>query len=126
INKYKKPSQFLDDFLMNPKIQKFDTAQSSPKVVMPAGEAVAGAAPDSTAGGGGQLFAGGVNEGETRAYSQVALWAKSYYPPIAEPLQLSASAIERYLKCPMQYLFESVWGIRGGPSAAMTFGNAMH
>jgi DNA helicase II / ATP-dependent DNA helicase PcrA len=126
INKYKKPSQFLDDFLMNPKIQKFDAVQSSPKVVLPAGEEVAGPAPDSAAGGGGQLFTGGANEGETRAYSQVALWAKSYYPPIAEPLQLSASAIERYLKCPMQYLFESVWGIRGGPNAALTFGSAMH
>jgi DNA helicase-2/ATP-dependent DNA helicase PcrA len=126
VNKYKKPSPFLDDFLMNPKIQKFDAVQSSPKVVVPAGEEVAGPAPDSAASGGGQLFAGGANEGETRAYSQVALWAKAYHPLIAEPLQLSASAIERYLKCPMQYLFESVWGIRGGPSAAMTFGNAMH
>jgi DNA helicase-2/ATP-dependent DNA helicase PcrA len=126
VNKYKEPSPFLDDFLMNPKIQKFDVVQSSPKVVIPPAEEVAGPAPDSASGGGGQLFAGGANGGETRAYSEVALWAKAYHPPIAEPLELSASAIERYLKCPMQYLFERVWGIRGGPSAAMTFGNAMH
>ncbi|HSY58320.1 MAG TPA: ATP-dependent DNA helicase, partial [Terriglobales bacterium] len=123
INKYKKPSQFLDDFLMNPQIQKFDTVQSAPKVVMPPAEEVAAPAPDSD--GSPQLF-GGVAAGETRAYSRVALWAKAYYPPVAEPLQLSASAIERYLKCPMQYMFESMWRIRGGPSAAMTFGNAMH
>ncbi|MGC1945756.1 MAG: ATP-dependent helicase, partial [Candidatus Acidiferrales bacterium] len=32
VNKWKKPSLFLDDFLMNPQIQKFDAVQSSPKV----------------------------------------------------------------------------------------------
>jgi DNA helicase-2/ATP-dependent DNA helicase PcrA len=123
VNKYKKPSPFLDDFLMNPKIQKFDAVQSAPKVLMPPAEEVAAPAPDSD--GSPQLFSG-VAASETRAYSRVALWAKAYYPPVAEPLQLSASAIERYLKCPMQYMFESLWRIRGGPSAAMTFGNAMH
>ncbi len=124
-NKYKKPSPFLDDFLMNPQIQKFDTVQSSPKAVIPPVEEAAAPAPD--AGGGAQLFPGvGANGGETKAYSQVALWAKAFHPPIPEPLQLSASAIEQYEKCPMQYLFERVWRIRGGPSAAMTFGNAMH
>ena len=45
---------------------------------------------------------------------------------VPEPLQLSASAIDAYERCPMQYLFQQVWRIRGGPSAAMTFGNAMH
>src|SRR5271167_845974 len=47
INKYKKPSQFLDDFLMNPQIQKFDAVQSAPKLAMPPAEEVAGPAPDS-------------------------------------------------------------------------------
>jgi RecB family exonuclease len=61
-----------------------------------------------------------------RAYSRVALWAKAYHPPIAEPLQLSASAIECYCKCPMQYLFQNMWSIRGGPRATMTFGSVMH
>jgi DNA helicase-2/ATP-dependent DNA helicase PcrA len=123
VNKYKKPSPFLDDFLMNPQIQKFDAVQSSPKVIIPPAEEVAAPAPDSD--GSPQLFGGAVGA-DTRAYSRVALWAKAYHPPVAEPLQLSASAIERYLKCPMQYMFESMWKIRGGPSAAMTFGNAMH
>jgi len=122
VNKWKKPSLFLDDFLMNPKIQKFDTAQSTPKVIVPPAEETAGAAPDSTDPS--QLFA---PTGEnTRAYSRVALWAKAYHPPIAEPLQLSASAIETYQRCPMQYLFANVWRIRGGPHAMMTFGNVMH
>ena len=122
VNKWKKPSLFLDDFLMNPKIQKFDTAQSSPKVIVPLAEETAGAAPDSADPS--QLF--GPSGENTRAYSRVALWAKAYHPPIAEPLQLSASAIETYQRCPMQYLFANVWRIRGGPHAMMTFGNVMH
>ena len=32
VNKRKKPSPFLDDFLMDAKIQKFDAVQSAPKV----------------------------------------------------------------------------------------------
>src|SRR6202046_2854815 len=122
-NKWKKPSLFLDDFLMNPQIQKFDAVQSSPKVLLPPEEEVAAPAPDLSASL--PLFAG-LSIIEPRAYSRVALWAKAYHPPLAEPLQLSASAIECYQKCPMQYLLERAWRIRGGPSAAMTFGNAMH
>jgi DNA helicase-2/ATP-dependent DNA helicase PcrA len=123
VNKHKKPSPFLDDFLMNPQIQKFDAVQSSPKVVLPPAEEIA--APASNPLASLPLFAG-LLALEPRAYSRVALWAKAYHPPLGEPLQLSASAIECYQKCPMQYLFERVWRIRGGPSAAMTFGNAMH
>ena len=122
VNKWKKPSLFLDDFLMNAKIQKFDTAQSAPKVILPFSEETTGPAPDSADPT--SLFpAAGT---DTRAYSSVALWAKAYHPPIAEPLQLSASAIETYQRCPMQYLFANVWRIRGGPRAMMTFGNVMH
>ena len=36
VNKRKKPSPFLDDFLMNPQIQKLDAVQSAPKVQVPA------------------------------------------------------------------------------------------
>ena len=122
VNKWKKPSPFLDDFLMNAQIQKFDTVQSTPKVTVPPAEEAAGPAPDATDPS--LLFGpGGENP---RAYSRVALWAKAYHPPIPEPLQLSASAIETYLKCPMQYLFGNVWKIRGGPHASMTFGNVIH
>jgi len=122
VNKWKKPSPFLDDFLMNAKIQKFDAAQSTPKVSVPPPEETTGAAPDSADPV--QLF-GPAGE-NTRAYSRVALWAKAYHPPLAEPLQLSASAIETYQKCPLQYLFANLWRIRGGPHAMMTFGNVMH
>ena len=122
VNKRKKPSLFLDDFLMNPKIQRFDAVQSAPKVQLPPIEEAVGSASDST--GAAQLF-GPVGE-NSRAYSRVALWAKAFHPPRPEPLQLSASAIGSYERCPMQYMFQHMWHIRGGASAQLTFGNVMH
>ena len=67
IDKHKKPSLFLDDFLMNPQIQKFDAVQSSPKVVLPPEEEVAAPAPDLSASL--PLFAGlSIISGLTRAW----------------------------------------------------------
>ncbi len=51
VNRRKKPSPFLDDFLMNAKIQKTDVAQSAPKVEVPPSEEITGpppAEPDPT------------------------------------------------------------------------------
>jgi DNA helicase-2/ATP-dependent DNA helicase PcrA len=122
INKRKKPSPFLDDFLMDPKVQKFDVAQSAPTVHVPASEEVAGPAPDSADPW--QLF--GPRRDNTRAYSRIALWAKAFHPPRPEPLQLSASAIDAYERCPMKYMFQYMWNLRGSPHAQITFGNVMH
>jgi DNA helicase-2/ATP-dependent DNA helicase PcrA len=122
VNRRKKPSPFLDDFLMNPKIQKSDTVQTSPKVDLPPMEEAAGPAPESAAAA--SLF--GAAGAESRAYSRVALWAKAFHPPRPEPLQLSPSAIDAYERCPMKYMFQHIWGVRGGPHAATTFGNVMH
>jgi DNA helicase-2/ATP-dependent DNA helicase PcrA len=122
VNRRKKPSPFLDDFLMNPKIQKSDTVQSSPKVDLPPMEEAAGPAPESAAAA--SLF--GAAGTESRAYSRVALWAKAFHPPRPEPLQLSPSAIDAYERCPMKYMFQHIWSVRGGPHAATTFGNVMH
>ncbi|HXA78218.1 MAG TPA: ATP-dependent DNA helicase [Candidatus Acidoferrales bacterium] len=122
VNRRKKPSPFLDDFLMNAEIQKADVAQSAPKVEVPPSEEITGPAPaepDPT-----RLFPPGPEN--ARAYSRVALWAKAFHPPRPEPLQLSASAIDAYDRCPMKYMFQYVWDIRGGPHAQMTFGNVMH
>jgi ATP-dependent DNA helicase UvrD/PcrA len=118
----KKPSPFLDDFLMNAKVQKSDTAQMTPKVEVPPGEQIAGPAPANA--GAAPLF--GPARENARAYSRVAMWAKAFHPPRPEPLQLSPSAIEGYDSCPMKYMFEHVWHLRGGPRAQMTFGNVMH
>jgi DNA helicase II / ATP-dependent DNA helicase PcrA len=122
VNKRKKPSPFLDDFLANPKINKFDTKQLEPKVQVPALVETTGPQPDSAEPS--QLFPAGSEP--TRAYSRVALWAKAFHPPRPEPLQLSASAIDAYDRCPMRYMFQYVWSIRGGPHAMATFGNVMH
>jgi DNA helicase II / ATP-dependent DNA helicase PcrA len=122
INKRKKPSPFLDDFLMDPKVQKFDVAQSAPRVVVPPSEDIAGPAPDSADPS--QLF--GPRREDTRAYSRIALWAKAFHPPRREPLQLSASAIDAYERCPMKYMFQYMWNLRGSPHAQITFGNVMH
>ena len=122
VNKRKKHSPFLDDFLTDPKIQKQDAVQSAPKVIVPPAEETTGSEPDSADPS--QLFGSRVDG--ARAYSRVALWAKAFHPPRPEPLQLSASAIDAYNHCPMKYLFQYVWGIRGGAHPQMTFGNVMH
>jgi RecB family exonuclease len=107
---------------MDPKVQKFDAVQFAPNVQVPPREETTGSVPDSTEPA--QLL--GSADENSRAYSRVALWAKAYHPPRPEPLQLSASAIDAYDRCPMKYLFHHVWNIRGGPHAQMTFGSVMH
>jgi len=107
---------------MDPKIQKFDVAQSAPSVRLPASEEFAGPVPHSFEPT--QLF--GPGQANQKAYSQIALWAKSFHPPRPEPLQLSVSAIDTYERCPMKYMFQYVWGLRGAAHAQMTFGNVMH
>ena len=111
VNKRKKPSPFLDDFLMNPQIQKLDAVQSAPKVQMPPSEEASG--PTTAIGRSGTAFSAQLAE-NSRAYSRIALWAKAFHPPRPEPLQLSASAIDAYERCPMQYMFQHMWRIRGG------------
>lgn len=122
VNKRKKPSPFLEDFLMDPKIQKSDAVQSAPNVQLPPSHEIAGPAPDSLEPSG--LF--GPDRENPKAYSRVALWAKSFFPPRPEPLQLSVSAIDTYQRCPAKYMFQYLWGIRGEPHAQTTFGNVMH
>ena len=122
VNKRKKPSPFLEDILEDPKLKAMHAEQLAPKVRMPTDEETVGSLPADPQRP--QLFPA-IPE-NSRAYSRIALWAKAYHPPSGEPLQLSASAIETYKSCPMKYLLQQVWGIRGGPQAMMTFGNVMH
>ncbi|MGA7623990.1 MAG: ATP-dependent DNA helicase [Candidatus Acidiferrales bacterium] len=122
VNQRKRPSLFLDDFLMNTKIKKLDTHQLAPQLQVPAELETTGPEPDSAEPA--QLFPAGSEP--TRAYSRVAPWAKVFHPPRPEPLQLSVSAIDKYDRCPMRYMFQYVWSIRGGPHAMATFGNVMH
>ena len=122
INQRKKPSPFLEDILADPRLKKAHVEQLTPKVQLPKEEETVGSFPAHPLLP--QLFP--AIPADSRAYSRIALWAKAYHPPSGEPLQLSASAIETYRTCPMKYLLQQVWGIRGGPQAAMTFGTVMH
>jgi len=122
VNRWKRESPFLVDFLANAKIQKFDIEQCQPKVELPPVEETTGPLQDSSDAP--PLFRAAREN--AKAYSRVALWAKAYHPPQAEPLQLSASRIGAYEQCPMKYMFQYAWGIRGGPNPQKTFGNVMH
>ena len=122
LNSRKKPSPFLEDILEEPRLKKAHAEQLAPKLRLPDEEETVGSLPADP--GLPQLFP--AIPADSRAYSRIALWAKSYHPPCAEPLKLSASAIETYRTCPMKYLLQQSWGIRGGPQASMTFGTVMH
>ena len=45
---------------------------------------------------------------------------------MAEPLRLSSSAVENYRKCPKQFAFRTLWSLKEGPRAALSFGSVMH
>ena len=117
VHKRSRPSVFLEDILSAPHVARQNVEQAAP-VSLPTPARATPAATDQP------LFPEAHNR--TRVYSLIARWAERYRPPVFEPLQLSASAIETYQKCPQKYLFSNVWGIRSGPSAATTFGNVMH
>ncbi len=127
VNKWKKESPFLEDFLEDRRIKTFDAQQLAPKVSLPPLEETVAPEPDPADPS--DLFAAlrhGKLQERTRAYSRVALWAKAFHPPRPEPLQLSASTINAYESCPMKYMFARMWSVRGGPHAEATFGSVMH
>src|SRR5215469_984944 len=122
INKWKRQSPFLEDFLEDRKVNSFDAQQLAPKVLVPPIQEDAAPLPNPAEPL--DLFSG--LRDAPRGYSRVALWAKAFHPPKPEPLQLSPSSISEYEHCPMKYMFHRLWSIRGGPHAQATFGNVMH
>jgi len=60
------------------------------------------------------------------AVAPIAQWIE--LPPRAPMLAapLSASAIESYLRCPLQFKLKRDWNLPEAPTAALRFGNAMH
>jgi len=117
-----KASLFLEDFLSNPQIRARDIEELAPKIQLPDERLTVGGVPADPAWP--PLI--DPSRQDARAWSRIALWATGYRPPVPEPLELSASAIDTYLTCPLKYLFERGWGLRGKPAAALTFGNLMH
>ena len=96
VNSRKKWSPFLEDILEDPKLKAAHTEQLAPKVNVPKEDETVGSLPADPRLP--QLFPA-IPE-SSRAYSRIALWAKAFHPPLGEPLQLSASAIETYRKLP--------------------------
>jgi len=123
LNRYHKPSPFIDDFLQEPLIQVQDGRRLNPTVALPENKERPSLRPWAYRSQ-RDLFAPAGEE--PRVYSRIAEWATEYRPPVFSPLRLSASAIETYQTCALKFLFNKSWGLRGGPSAALTFGNIMH
>jgi DNA helicase-2/ATP-dependent DNA helicase PcrA len=117
-----KASVFLEDFLSNPQVRASDVAESAPKINLPAEHLTVGGQPANPAS---PALIDPARQ-DSRAWSRIALWALNYHPPLPEPLELSATSVDTYQTCPLKFSFEKGWGLRGGPAAAMTFGNLMH
>jgi DNA helicase-2/ATP-dependent DNA helicase PcrA len=114
-HKRSKPSPFLDDILMDAQIKRRDVEQIAPA---PANGPAASSEAEPA------LFE--LPQRHARIGSRIAEWAATYRPPVAEPLQLSPSAINTLEACPQKYLFSRAWCLRGGPAAAISFGSVMH
>lgn len=110
---------FIEDLVMDPGLKKRDVLHTTAKAKEKRNE-------ESKAGvvGTPELFP--VSDGPAKIFSKVADWAESYFPPLAEPLKLSSSAIQNYRKCPQQFAFSYLWSLKEGPRAALSFGSVMH
>lgn len=63
----------------------------------------------------------------SRCYSQIAAWVTQAPTSAAlNPLELSHTRVETYLKCPLKYKFNYVWKIPAQPQPALIFGEIMH
>jgi DNA helicase-2/ATP-dependent DNA helicase PcrA len=122
-NKRNKPSTFLDDVIENAALARRDVERLAPSPESDPKEipADASASPAETQR---EMFA--ATHSESKVFSEIARWAREFHPPVPEPLQLSSSAIDTYKTCPQKYLFSSLWKLRSGPHAAMSFGSVMH
>jgi DNA helicase-2/ATP-dependent DNA helicase PcrA len=123
VAKRSKPSPFLDDILMAAAVQRADVQQIAPERAAESAATPAAAAGEGEAGG-AALFE--QERARSLVGSRVGQWAETYRPPLADPLALSASAIDTFETCPQKYLFSQMWRIRTGARAALSFGNVMH
>jgi len=126
----KKPSAFVDDLLSNPAVAARDIERIQVPETPP--EEAALVKPKKLA-----LSEPRMREAQPGLFSDAAV-APSVHPDVAgwagQPvaaapdgkLQLSATAIENYLSCPLKFKFSHVLKIPTGPQPALTFGNIMH
>ncbi len=118
VQRRSKASVFLDDILMDATFARAHVQRLEPKPAAPPRPTATPLLAETP------LF--DALRDRARIYSRIASWAEEYRPPLAEPLTLSASAMDTYRTCPQKFLFQRVWGIREGPRAALSFGNVMH
>ena len=112
---------FIEDILMEPRIQRRDALRLAPK---PAANAANGTQSASTSGATGSLFAPPIDQ--PKIFSRIAEWAETFLPAPAEPLELNPSAVDSYRRCPQKYLFAYLWSLQEGAKATLTFGRVMH
>ena len=111
---------FIEDILMEPRIQHRDVLRLAPK---PAANAANGPQPAAAAAT-GSLFAPPVER--SKIFSRIADWAETFLPAPPEPLELNPSAVDSYRRCPQKYLFAYLWSLQEGAKATLTFGRVMH
>jgi DNA helicase-2/ATP-dependent DNA helicase PcrA len=123
----KKPSRFVEDVLSDAAIRIRDLQTFEVPAVKEATPTPRRPAPSPSRQ---------ERDGQSRLFE--AAGADSLHPPVAEwaaadppcagdgLLQLSATAIETYLDCPLKFKFSHALKIPTGPQAALTFGNVMH
>jgi len=112
---------FIEDILMEPTVKRRDVIQMAPRVRTMSTSNAAG-----PASGAGDEFLFPASTEPPKIFSHIAQWAESFHPPSPEPLQLSPSAVQNYLKCPQRYLFGYLWSLKEGPKASLSFGSIMH
>ncbi len=112
---------FIEDILMEPRIQGRDVLRLAPK---PAANTANGTQSASTSAATGSLFAPPIDQ--PKIFSRIAAWAETFLPASAEPLELNPSAVDSYRRCPQKYLFAYLWSLQEGAKATLTFGRVMH
>lgn len=122
VNRRQKPSPFLDDILRAGGRVKTVVERLQPTV--PREAPPVGVGTLETPGADRLLWQPAAED--TRAYSRIALWARSFVPPPPYPLELTISQIEDYQDCPARFLFGALWKLRGRPHPAATFGDTIH
>jgi DNA helicase II / ATP-dependent DNA helicase PcrA len=133
----KQQSIFVSDMLSDPVIAGRDMepieAPDAPPVEQPPASAQEKASKDRSLRDQKQGIAGQGNlfdEASPKADGQhpaLDVWAREWRGGgDDEKIQLSATAIEDYLDCPLKYKFQHVLKIPTAPQAALTFGNLMH
>jgi DNA helicase-2/ATP-dependent DNA helicase PcrA len=110
---------FVEDLVMDPAVKQKNVVQIAPKLA-PRLEVV----PSAVGPLENSLFP--APNDPPRIFSRIAEWAETFHPAPAEPLRLSASALDHYRKCPQQYLFGRLWSLEEGPRGTMTFGRVVH